>query len=85
MTPILDAHRAMSDAQTAFNDMRIFKGTEQYKRVVDWIEAIIVQQQCAMNDCAPDKLPAMQIRLKQLIALRSALLDAGGAFTGFIL
>lgn len=85
MTPILDAHRAMNDAQSAFNEMRLYKGTEQYKRVVEWIEAIIVQQQCAMNDCAADKLPAMQIRLRQLIALRSALLDPGGAFTGFIL
>ncbi len=84
MNPILDANQAMIDAQNAFNELRHYKGTEQYKRMLTWVEALIVQQQCAMTSCGKDKLEESQVRLKQMIALRSALVDPGGAFTGFI-
>lgn len=83
MIPLLDQQRAMADAQEAFNHMRLYKGTEQYKSVVEWIESIIVQQQTGMINCGKDKLADAQVRLKQLISLRSALQDPGGAFTGY--
>lgn len=83
MTPILDANKAMIEAQDAFNAMRHYKSTEQYKKVVEWIESLIVQHQVSMNQCGKEKLPDVQVRIKQLIAMRSAMLDAGGAFTGY--
>lgn len=84
MTPLLDANKAMTEAQEAFNELRQYKSTEQYRKMVDWIESLIVQQQVQMLNCGADKLEASQIRLKQLVMLRSALVDAGGAFTGFV-
>lgn len=83
MTPILDANKAMAEAQAAFNAMRDYKGNDQYKRTVEWIEALIVQQQANMLSCGKEKLSDAQVRLKQLIGMRSALIDPGGAFTGF--
>ncbi len=83
MNPLLDANKAMIEAQQAFNDMRVYKGNEQYKSVVDWIEALIVQHQVSMNTCGREKLADVQVRVKQLVAMRSALVDPGGAFTGF--
>jgi hypothetical protein len=84
MIPLLDANRAMSDAQSAFTEMRHYKGNEQYKRTVEWIESLIVQHQVSLNDCGKEKLADVQVRIKQLIAMRSAMVDPGGAFTGFV-
>lgn len=83
MKPLLDANKAMTDAQEAFNTMRVYMGNEQYKSVVTWIESLLAQHQVSMNTCGKDKLADVQVRIKQLTALRSALVDPGGAFTGF--
>lgn len=83
MTPLLDAQKAMAEAQDSFNHMRLYSGTEQFKSVVGWIDSLIVQQQTHMIDCGKDKLADSQVRLKQLISLRSALVSPGGATTGF--
>lgn len=83
MTPLLDANRAMKDTMDAYTEVRRAYTTEQYRNVVAWVECLIVQCQVSMTSCAANKLPDVQVRLKQLMALRSALVDPGGATTGF--
>ena len=83
MTPILDENRAMTETMEAYSDVRRGIGTEQYQNFVAWIECLIAQHQAAMTACAPDKLANKQVRVKQLISMRSALVDPGGAFTGY--
>ena len=68
------------DAYTAVR--RSYK-TEQYQEVATWIDSLIAQCQIHMTSCAAAKLPDVQVRLKQLMALRSALVDPGGATTGY--
>lgn len=84
MTPLIDQNKAMAETMAAYLDVRRSYTTEQYKNVVAWIEGLIVQNQIYMTECAPAKLPDTQIRLKQLMAMRSALVDPGGATTGYI-
>ena len=83
MTPIIDENKAMAETMEAYSDLRRGIGTEQYKHFVEWIECLIAQHQAAMTTCAPDKLANKQVRVKQLISMRSALVDPGGAFTGY--
>lgn len=83
MKPLLDANQAMKDTMDAFTAVRRSYKTEHYQDFVKWIDGLIAQSQIHMTNCAPAKLPDVQVRLKQLIAIRSALLDPGGAFTGY--
>jgi len=83
MKPLLDANKAMQDTMDAYTAVRRSYKTEQYQEVVNWIEALIAQCQINMTSCAPAKLADVQVRVKQLSALRSALVDPGGAMTGF--
>ena len=83
MKPLLDASKAMQETMDAYTAVRRSYKTEQYQDVVNWIVALISQCQINMTNCAPAKLADVQVRLKQLIALRSALVDPGGAFTGY--
>ena len=83
MKPLLDANQAMKDTMDAYTDVRRSYPTEQYQDFVRWIESLIAQCQIHMTSCAPAKLPDVQVRLKQLMAMRSALADPGGATTGY--
>lgn len=84
MTPNLDANQARIEAGHAYTELRAHANSQAYIAAVKWIDALIVQTQCQMTDCGPDKLAANQIRIKQLRAQRSALVDPGGATTGFV-
>lgn len=83
MIPLIDENKVMLQTMEAYTELRRGIGTEQYKNFVDWIECLIAQHQAAMTNCAPDKLANKQVRVKQLISMRSALVDPGGAFTGY--
>lgn len=84
MTPVLDTHAAHLQAQGAIAALRdaYHAKTDTYAAVVAWISALVAAQQAYMTSCGRDKLADAQVRLKQLIALRSALVDPGGATTG---
>lgn len=83
MKPVTDQNLAMADTMATYTDLRAYYGNEQYKTFAAWIECLIAQHQAAMTTCAPDKLANIQVRVKQLISMRSALVDPGGAFTGY--
>lgn len=83
MKPLIDPSSAMKDTMDAYNAVRRCYKTEQYQDVVNWIECLIAQCQIHMTSCAAVKLNDVQVRLKQLLALRSALVDPGGATTGY--
>lgn len=83
MKPLIDAQQASKETMDAYVEMRRGYNTEQYQKMVQWIEALIVQNQTQMIMCAPNKLPDLQVRVKQFMALRSAMVDPGGASTGF--
>lgn len=83
MTPLLDQQKAAKDTMDAYTAVRRSYRTEHYREVVEWIECLMAQVQASMTSCAPAKLPDVQVRFKQLSALRSALVDPGGASTGF--
>ena len=78
-----DATKALHASMESFTELRHYYGNEQYKRMVEWIEALATQHQVAMTSCAAAKLPDVQVRLKQLIGLRDALVNPGGANTGY--
>lgn len=84
MTPLLDAEQARKDAGTAYAAMRAHRHTEAYSDVLHWIDSLIAQHQAHMTACKPDALPLHQIRIAQLVALRSAMVGGGGASTGFV-
>lgn len=84
MTPNIDAGRAHRDAAQAYAEFRAHAHSQQYGACVKWIDSLLVQQQATMVDCGKDKLADAQVRLKQLRALRSALVDPGGASTGHV-
>lgn len=73
MSPNTDAGRAHEAGAEAYAELRIHKDTQPYRAIVAWLDALATQQQIWMTTCAPDRLPAAQIRLKQLIAQRDAL------------
>ena len=83
MIPNLDANAAMRETMDAYSDMRLHSGSVQYKAVVDWINALLVQHQINMTNCGKDKLADAQVRIKQLMALRASMVDPGGASTGY--
>lgn len=83
MTPLIDQNKAATETMIAYSDLRNHMGSDQYKTFVAWVEALIVQHQSQMTDCAPAKLLDIQVRVKQLISMRAALVDPGGAYTGF--
>ena len=83
MKPILDANKAMRDSMEAYSSMRNFISSPCYTATIEWIEGLITQTQASMLSCAKEKLPDAQVRLKQLISMRSALVDPGGATTGY--
>lgn len=83
MIPLVDETKAMAATMEAYSELRRGFSTEQYKHFVEWIECLIAQHQAAMTTCAPSKLEHKQVRVKQLISMRSALVDPGGAFTGY--
>lgn len=64
--------------------VRSHANTDAFAATVGWFDALISAQQAHMTSCHPDKLPACQTRLKQLIALRNALGAPGGASTGHV-
>ena len=82
MIPNLDAGAAMRETMEAYSDMRLHSSSVQYKAVVDWINALIVQHQINMTNCGKDKLADVQVRIKQLMALRASMVEPGGASTG---
>jgi hypothetical protein len=84
MTPNIDANRAHQETSAAYLELKAHAKSPQYEAAVKWIDALLVQAHAYMADCAPANLPAAQIRLKQLRAMRSALVDPGGASTGFV-
>lgn len=83
MIPNLDAGAAMRETMEAYSDMRLHSSSVQYKAVVDWINALIVQHQINMTNCGKDKLADVQVRIKQLMALRASMVEPGGASTGY--
>lgn len=83
MTPNLDSNQARLETGAAYTELKLYAGSTTYTALVRWIDALIVQTQAHMVDCAADKLRDAQTRLKQLRAQRSALVDPGGAMTGF--
>lgn len=84
MTPVLDTHAAHLLAQGTIAALRAphHAKTDTFAAFVAWINALVSAQQAYMTSCGRDKLADAQVRLKQLIALRSALVDPGGATTG---
>ena len=66
----------------AYLEVKLYANTHAYDATVKWFDALITAQQAHMTSCHPDKLPACQTRIKQLIALRNALGAPGGASTG---
>jgi hypothetical protein len=73
----------MRETMQAYSDMRVHHGTEAYKLVAEWLDSLICQNQISMTSCGKDKLSDAQVRIKQLMALRSAMVDPGGAYTGY--
>lgn len=68
----------------AYLEVKLHANTDAFAATVSWFDALISAQQAHMATCNPDKLPASQTRLKQLIALRNALGAPGGASTGHV-
>ena len=68
----------------AYLEVKLHANTDAFGATVSWFDALISAQQAHMATCHPDKLPACQTRLKQLIALRNALGATGGASTGHV-
>ena len=78
----VDPGTACQNAQAAYLELKRQSHTEPFAMTVKWLDALITAQQAHMTSCHPDKLPACQTRIKQLIALRNALAAPGGASTG---
>lgn len=78
-----DAMAARDALMAAYSDLRAQCHTETYALVVKWLDGLLVAQQAHMTDCNPARLEAAQTRVKHLISLRRALVDPGGAFTGY--
>lgn len=79
---MIDSGLAHAQTTAAYLAVREYAKTEPYVATVRWLEALIDQQLSHMASCGRDRLADAQVRLKQLMALRSALADPGGAFTG---
>ena len=79
-----DPGTACQNAQAAYLELKLHANTDAFAATVAWFDALISAQQAHMTSCHPDKLPACQTRLKQLIALRNALGAPGGASTGHV-
>lgn len=79
-----DPNQAGDVTRAAYALVKLYDKTDAYGAVVQWIDALITQQQAAFVTLPADKLPGAQKRLKQLIAMRDALCAPGGAFTGFL-
>ena len=83
MTPNLDAGAAMRETMDAYSNMRVHAKSPQYQAVVEWLSSLIVQHQINMTNCGKDKLADVQVRIKQLMALRASMVEPGGASTGY--
>jgi hypothetical protein len=83
MHPNLDPQAASVACEAKLVTVREFKGTECYVAFGDWLDALIVQHQVQMLECAPDRMPAVRTRIKQIVALRDAL-SAETWSTGYI-
>ena len=83
MIPNLDAGAAMRETMDAYSNMRVHMKSPQYKAMVEWLEALLVQHQISMTTCGKDKLADAQVRIKQLMALRASMVEPGGASTGY--
>lgn len=83
MTPVIDASAAHNGLMAAYTSLRQHYKSDAYAAVVAWIDGLICAQQAYMATCGRDKLGDAQVRLKQLAAQRSALVDPGGATTGY--
>ena len=79
-----DSNAANMRLSGAYLEVKLHANTDAYAATVNWFDALISAQQAHMTSCHPDKLPACQTRLKQLIALRNALGAPGGASTGHV-
>lgn len=84
MRPLIDSGLIHQATAAAHASVREHRNTQGYNDVAAWIEALIVQQQAHMVLCARERLGDAQVRLKQLIALRAALVEPGGAATGHV-
>lgn len=73
----------MRETMDAYTNMRVHMKSPQYQSVVDWLSALLVQHQTNMTTCGKDKLADVQVRMKQLMALRASMVDMGGASTGY--
>ena len=79
-----DAGATYAAAQSAYADLCGHRDSHAYRAVLDWIEALGVQQQALMATCPRDKLADVQTRLRQLVALRDALAAPGDGGTGHV-
>lgn len=82
MKPVLNADQCRKDVSEAFAGVRMFAKTEAFDAFVAYVESLIAGQQAHMAQCGSGLLPTAQIRLKQLAAIRSALLDPNSCTTG---
>ena len=84
MSANTDPGRAHDATSLAYAEVLLHIGSHGYRAVVEWLEALIAQQQAAMTSCARDKLGDAQVRLRQLIAMRGALASPDSAGTGHV-
>lgn len=74
LQPNTDAGQAHSVAGRAHRAMRSQDQTPAMQAVAEWINALCAYEQASQLTCNPDELYERQIRLRQLVALRDAVM-----------
>lgn len=81
---MIDSGATHNAAVAAHREALEHRHSKAFAAISDWLAALATQQHADMIQCPPDKLPAAQIRLRQLLALHDALTRTEMAGTGHV-
>lgn len=78
MSPNLDAMSAHEELQAALADLAEYRPTPAVTHLLKWLDALIVLYQVDMLSCTPASFPTLQTALRQVRAMRDALVTGNG-------
>lgn len=82
---IADTSKAHHAIQVAYATLMDHSEAKAIDAVVDWLDALIEYNKSAMTEVNREKLPDLQTKTRQLVALRRAISDPDNAGIGLLI
>lgn len=80
-----DTSRAHHAIQAAYAELREHVDTKAMSAVVDWLDSLIDYNRMAMTEVTREKLPDLQTKTRQLVAVRKAITNPDSAGIGLLI